>query len=860
MTRRAPRSAGEPNPARIRAILDLVGASGLVEGDRPERRSPQRAAASEQFVYVERVPSGDLGEAKVEAPQFRRAGAAGSPKVAQAAPMAGSAVMFQPFASQVDTSFWQRFRQLKLNEWRLEDSAVPVWGYFSPNGTAQSSRFSLDAAAFRGAAADGGPPGDEGGKVWASGELLNLNTVEEFKALDKASFLDAHGAAILRAIDGGDATQDPSLLLRFACISFADLKKHKYIYWFGFPALLPPRGEQHTCAGCPTRVKDAIGDDALHSLAAACSRLGPGAPPLAFVVSDFEARPVALTLADAEASGLLAPGGAPTALAGAAVVVLDPGTSADHPGWPLRNVLALLSRRYGARDATVVCLRGGHACGAGAEQWRRALGGSLLLRARLAPMGGAAVRVGGWEHNARGRSGPRLSDLGAVMDPQRLSAASADLNLRLMRWRQYPGLDVERLGQLRVLLLGAGTLGCAVARLLVGWGVRRITFLDCGRVTYSNPTRQSLFETMDAAGGDDGNGKFKATAAAEALRRVLPAVDARGVVASIPMPGHVAAGEEDRGRCEAEAAALAEQMGAHDLVFLLTDTRESRWLPTLLAAAEDTPLVNVALGMDSFLVMRHGAGAAAPEGPRARLGCYFCTDVVAASNSLRDRTLDQMCTVTRPGLAPMAAAAAVELTVALLQHPLGHHAPAAPSPVVASPGSLPLGAMGGGAEHWASCLGALPHQIRLFLSSFSVMTPRVDAFDCCTACSRTVVEAYRAGGAAWVAEVCQRPKLLEDVSGVAKLWQEADAMNLDWDLDESDGDGEGGAEGGAEGEAEGDGGGDGGAAEDAPGAAGAPQAEEEEDGGGSGEAEGAQAPDDAERGRPAGEGPGRLDA
>ncbi|KAH9964021.1 hypothetical protein BJV74DRAFT_870574 [Russula compacta] len=89
-----------------------------------------------------------------------------------------------------------------------------------------------------------------------------------------------------------------------------------------------------------------------------------------------------------------------------------------------------------------------------------------------------------------------------------------------MRWRILPALDLAKISQTRCLLLGAGTLGCYVARTLMGWGIRKITLIDSGTVSFSNPVRQPLFEFDDRLHG----GRPKAEAAAERLKRISPGV------------------------------------------------------------------------------------------------------------------------------------------------------------------------------------------------------------------------------------------------------------------------------------------------------------------------------------------------
>lgn len=56
---------------------------------------------------------------------------------------------------------------------------------------------------------------------------------------------------------------------------------------------------------------------------------------------------------------------------------------------------------------------------------------------------------------------------------------------------------------------------------------------------------------------------------------------------SIPMPGHpVNFSQAMLSQAEKDVEQLEKLISEHDVVFLLMDTRESRWLPTVIAASK----------------------------------------------------------------------------------------------------------------------------------------------------------------------------------------------------------------------------------------------------------------------------------
>lgn len=707
-------------------------------------------------------------------------------------------VKFLPFASTVESPFWVQYCHLKLEVIKLKEDPIPLVGSYG----AANSRLQLMESSLN--------PGDTDAiandRVACQGSLIGLNTLESFSKIDKNQLLQEYfGTCFFKA-------QADPILNPFQILTFADLKQHKVLYWFGFPAMMCQTQIRVTLVSPMDAASNTIFQglpQQFHSFRMRClHEQYVGLPPFFVATKD---KMIHLTHLTAVKQLLSETDNMAEIIFGYIDPTPVPDTTIDPPmGWPLRNLIAYLSMHceLGGKKASIVSWRAplrriqsSDGTELSSEASASTLDRLLLLHVTIpskeqyfypttetdvSSSEASKTKVVGWELNARQKPGPRWVNLKPLLDSTHLAIQAADLNLKLMKWRMIPSLQVDMLRETKVLLLGAGTLGCSVARTLLGWGIRQFTFLDYGTVSYSNPVRQNLF-TLEDCHFNNGAGKPKAQAAADALEQIAADVQVTAVHLSIPMPGHA----ESKEAIEQSVTKLDQLIQDCDVVYLLTDTRESRWLPTLMAAAHNKILINAALGLDSWLVMRHGGAEIEHDvDGGTRLGCYFCNDVVAPENSTKNRTLDQQCTVTRPGLAPIAASMAVELTVALLHHPLKQRAKAPSSQSRASGNYNPTISDDTAAS--AGALGVMPHQIRGSLVSYQMMTPTVPAFRCCTGCSPLLMDAYHKNNYDLVHQVCLSTdgSYLEALTGLTEFRAEAAeklaSMDDDglWDDDE----------------------------------------------------------------------------
>lgn len=153
-------------------------------------------------------------------------------------------------------------------------------------------------------------------------------------------------------------------------------------------------------------------------------------------------------------------------------------------------------------------------------------------------------------------------------------------------------LDLKRA---RVLVVGAGGIGCEVVKTLVLSGLRRLSIIDMDSIDVTNLNRQFLFRREHV-------GLSKAKVLAQAARRLVPSVSAEEKVGvceaesaeeSLNFEAFPPPGEFPSGYCMSlfDSRITALSLKQFDIVFSCLDNVAARRHLNRLAASAETPLI-----------------------------------------------------------------------------------------------------------------------------------------------------------------------------------------------------------------------------------------------------------------------------
>ena len=181
-------------------------------------------------------------------------------------------VKYLPFQSTAEPSFWMKLGEFKLNTLKLSEIPVELTASYGVTSTITHrnievvqttipGRMRLDQDSIPMAENDESPPGSlacavntHNDSVHVRGKILILNTIESLKTTDKNELLNQHCLDILTRACGVNmnseevTTADEDVMLcqmlnQFFCLCHLDLKQHKVVYWFAFPALVAMTGK-----------------------------------------------------------------------------------------------------------------------------------------------------------------------------------------------------------------------------------------------------------------------------------------------------------------------------------------------------------------------------------------------------------------------------------------------------------------------------------------------------------------------------------------------------------------------------------------------------------------------------------------
>jgi molybdopterin/thiamine biosynthesis adenylyltransferase len=193
----------------------------------------------------------------------------------------------------------------------------------------------------------------------------------------------------------------------------------------------------------------------------------------------------------------------------------------------------------------------------------------------------------------------KLEGFEIVVSPPMFAPEEVDRYARHLVLRELGGPGQQRLKAARVLLVGAGGLGCAAAPLLAAAGVGVVGLIDPDVVSLSNLQRQTLYRTEDV-------GRLKVDCAGERLGEINP---------------HV--------QVEAHPVALTPEtadaiVAGYDLVLDGTDDFAARFAVNAAAYGAGVAVVSGAIERWTGQVGVFAAGLTRHLTPGERQPCYRC--------------------------------------------------------------------------------------------------------------------------------------------------------------------------------------------------------------------------------------------
>lgn len=320
-------------------------------------------------------------------------------------------LQFEPWPScTISSLFWKTLAAKKLNEFLKGRIDIKINGFYLKKNkntkTTTTSALFLTTESFEtekiiSSVAELGTD-----YIKIPGKLVLCDTIEEFKALDRA-------AEALKVVeDNYKCSNLESDIEYFIIFAFADVKKFKFYHQIAYPIHIFSN-EQITYELTEERKSTEISDQDLNS--------------------PFDIN-----------------------LNSKVIQFYDNSCKRNVPGWPLRQLLVILSYKFPGSVYKIYC--------------KRFENDSFSMTVKLPNTFSTTSGLTGWERSTVDSSkiAPiRVTDFSGLLDPVQLAKQAGELNLKLMKWRLVPDLDLDCLNRTSCLLIGSGTLGCNILRLLL---------------------------------------------------------------------------------------------------------------------------------------------------------------------------------------------------------------------------------------------------------------------------------------------------------------------------------------------------------------------------------------------------------